>query len=1038
MDLVVFHDITGSKYLQEFLEDSLDYATESLRKSEERLSGIFDSTPDSITIFDFNGTIIDCNTAAVNLFGFSSKQELIGKDAYQLVAPKDRDRTVAQLKRVHEIGLKGHSELTFLTKEGKEFPGESSGAILRDGKGQPKAFMSITRNVEYRLKMEKALMDSEEKYRKLFDEATDAIFLADAETGTILDCNQAASTLVGYEKSELLGKHESFLHPGSRIHEVDETIETKIITKEGEVKVVAIKANTLMIDGKKLFQAILRDITESKRIETAIAESEERHRMLFEEALDAIIIADVETGIIVDANPAALRMLGKERSELIGHHQSSIHHPDEVKNGFSESFKAHVKAEAGTLRETRLVKKNGKIRVATVKASIFELEGRRFIQGTFRDITESKKAAEALKTSEARARAVFENSPIGIATTGSDRHFTTANKSFCDILGYSEDELKTMTFKDITHPEDLEQSIAGVASLVSGEKSCVTQEKRYIRKDGSVINGKIYLSVIRNRDRKPAVVIAELEDITQRKLKDLQLLQEKYKLDAMTQSIGAGFVTINKDYRVIWANKFIKDYKGDVEGKLCYATLNDLDHICQNCGVKKVFENGALFDAHEYASIDIKGNPYWVELIATPIKDENGKVTAAVEVAVDITEKKRLEAEIMKERNLLEAITKNINAGLMLMSRDKNVLWINDFSKRMYGADIVNKKCYLAIHGRDKPCEDCGVERVFNGSSIDTRQVTVCKKGRPRILEVTATPMKDKDGNIISTLELAMDVTELRKAQSQLAEYSQALEEIVKKRTEQLRQTQSKLVKSERLAAIGELAGMVGHDLRNPLSGIKNAVYFLQKKGNTLSEAQAKMMFETIDKCIDRSNKIINDLLDYSRDIHLEVMQDCSPRLLLLETLSTLEVPEKVKLTNNVPDDVHIEADAGKIQRVFINIIKNAIDSMPEGGTITINSKVSNGKLELSFADTGSGIPADILLKLFSPLVTTKAQGMGFGLPICKRLIEAHHGKITVETMLGKGTAFKITLPLRQTGEVGGEKIWVNPPESLLLTTTKT
>jgi signal transduction histidine kinase len=124
--------------------------------------------------------------------------------------------------------------------------------------------------------------------------------------------------------------------------------------------------------------------------------------------------------------------------------------------------------------------------------------------------------------------------------------------------------------------------------------------------------------------------------------------------------------------------------------------------------------------------------------------------------------------------------------------------------------------------------------------------------------------------------------------------------------------------------------------------------------------------------------------------------------------------------------------------RVFVNLIKNAVDAMPEGGMLQVKSHQTDGNVEISFADTGIGLPEGNLAKLFSPLVTTKAQGMGFGLAICKRMVEAHGGKITVESALGKGSTFTITLPIEPKSDAGGETTWINMPESLLSTTTKT
>jgi signal transduction histidine kinase len=125
------------------------------------------------------------------------------------------------------------------------------------------------------------------------------------------------------------------------------------------------------------------------------------------------------------------------------------------------------------------------------------------------------------------------------------------------------------------------------------------------------------------------------------------------------------------------------------------------------------------------------------------------------------------------------------------------------------------------------------------------------------------------------------------------------------------------------------------------------------------------------------------------------------------------------------------------MMRVFINLIKNAIDAMPEKGTVEISSCQTRDCEEIAFADTGIGIPDETLPKMFSPLFTTKAQGMGFGLAICKRIVESHGGTITVKTAVDKGTTFTITLPIKSKLEVGGEKTWINMPESLLSTTTR-
>ncbi len=213
-------------------------------------------------------------------------------------------------------------------------------------------------------------------------------------------------------------------------------------------------------------------------------------------------------------------------------------------------------------------------------------------------------------------------------------------------------------------------------------------------------------------------------------------------------------------------------------------------------------------------------------------------------------------------------------------------------------------------------------------------------------------------------------------------------------------------------------------------------MYFLKKKGSTIQEADARAMLEIIERGIERSDKIINDLLDYAREMYLELLVQ-QVQEILMDALALVGVPEKVNVVNSISDGITIRLDKNKMERVFINLINNGVDAMPKGGTMTISCKQVNSRVEISFADTGVGILEEIRSKLFSPLVTTKAQGMGFGLAICKRIIEAHGGTITVETAKGKGTIFMVTLPIEHGSEVGGGKVWINVQESLLSTMMK-
>jgi signal transduction histidine kinase/putative methionine-R-sulfoxide reductase with GAF domain len=284
-------------------------------------------------------------------------------------------------------------------------------------------------------------------------------------------------------------------------------------------------------------------------------------------------------------------------------------------------------------------------------------------------------------------------------------------------------------------------------------------------------------------------------------------------------------------------------------------------------------------------------------------------------------------------------------------------------------------------------------------------------------------------------IENAQLIQQLDSAKAKISERADELEVKVQERTKELMEAQAKLLKNERMAAIGQLAGMVGHDLRNPLTGIAGAAYYIKANSSPRLDQKSRQMLDIIEEGVQRSNKIIGDLLEYSREIRLE-FSEITPKAMLKEALSLVKIPRNIHVKDFMRDNPTISVDIEKMRRVFINIIKNAVEAMPKGGTLTLRCKESDSNVEFCFTDTGQGMTKCVLDRLWSPLFTTKAKGMGFGLPICKRLVEAHGGKISVKSENAKGSTFTITVPIDPETD-RGKLVWVNLPESLLSTATK-
>jgi PAS domain S-box-containing protein len=258
-------------------------------------------------------------------------------------------------------------------------------------------------------------------------------------------------------------------------------------------------------------------------------------------------------------------------------------------------------------------------------------------------------------------------------------------------------------------------------------------------------------------------------------------------------------------------------------------------------------------------------------------------------------------------------------------------------------------------------------------------------------------------------IAILRDITQRKQLQRNLEEYSNHLQYLVDLRTQELKEANEKLLKTERMAAIGELAGIIGHDLRNPLTGITGAAYHLKTKYGNQVGIDGQNMIEIIDDCIRRSDKIISDLIDYARELKIEPKKTTAQQL-LEKVFSIIKIPKEIQIVTQIQDET-IRVDVDKMLRLLTNVVQNAIDAMPNGGTITIKTQKTQENTIFQITDTGIGVPPENLSKIWKLLFTTKAKGMGFGLPICKRIAEAHKGTIAIESEIEKGTTITIQFP---------------------------
>ncbi|MBI3930866.1 MAG: HAMP domain-containing protein [Chloroflexi bacterium] len=287
----------------------------------------------------------------------------------------------------------------------------------------------------------------------------------------------------------------------------------------------------------------------------------------------------------------------------------------------------------------------------------------------------------------------------------------------------------------------------------------------------------------------------------------------------------------------------------------------------------------------------------------------------------------------------------------------------------------------------------------------------------------------DELSNLGSALNIM--VATLEQSSERLKGKNQQLDaqnEELQRQAQALREAQEQLVRAERLAAIGQLAGGVGHEIRNPLGAIKNAIYYVKGKVATSElarkEPRVRQFLDIMDDEINSANKIINDLLGYSR-VGKPAVSPTKIEEVVKDALSHIPIAENIELVKRLEADLpEVNIDSDQIRQVMVNIIMNAVQAMPEGGKLTIVTRQRDEFLEVAIADTGYGIPQEAMGKIFDPLFTTKAKGVGLGLAVSKSIIDRHQGYIAVESEVGKGSTFTIKLPLKadRLNSNGGDK----------------
>jgi signal transduction histidine kinase len=276
--------------------------------------------------------------------------------------------------------------------------------------------------------------------------------------------------------------------------------------------------------------------------------------------------------------------------------------------------------------------------------------------------------------------------------------------------------------------------------------------------------------------------------------------------------------------------------------------------------------------------------------------------------------------------------------------------------------------------------------------------------------DIGAITERDTQNGTILVIGIVDDISQRKEAELALEAYSDQLEELIAERTCALEKAQKELIEKEKLATLGQLAGGVGHELRNPLGVINNALYILKATVAQENE-KAQEYADMIGQQVQRSNKIISDLLNFAREPGANPTEiDLSA--LVARVLADFPPPDGVRVRKTVAKgQPKVLADTQHAEQILANLVSNAYQAMPEGGLMSISASRKQGEVRIAVRDSGTGISKENMDKLFTPLFTTKAKGIGLGLATSKKLAETNGGRIEVKSQEGKGSTFTLVLP---------------------------
>jgi len=599
------------------------------------------------------------------------------------------------------------------------------------------------------------------------------------------------------------------------------------------------------------------------------------------------------------------------------------------------------------------------------------------------------------------------NDIILLVDHGQNGKIVDINERAVAVYGYPREELLRMTVRDLRAPE--------AAAEVDGQLLRIREQNGFMfetmhrRKDGTTFSVEVS-SRFADIDGKQ-YYLGVVRDISERKRAEEALIREKNKFEAIVAAIGDGISIQDRDYKILYQNENHRGLVGDHIGEYCYQAYERRESACKGCPLALTFEDGAVH--REERTINGRRGRISIEITTSPLRDAGGRIVAGIEAVRDITPRKEAEqAQNESEKRykrLVESVTDYIYSVKVEQGRAVSTTHgpgcqsVTGYTAEEFSTNPT--LWYRIIHEEDRPAVVDYAARTLSGHPVQSFVHRIFHKdGSLRWIRNTPVPRFDKNGCLTEYDGLITDVTELKRLEGQLRQ-------------------------AQKMEAVGQLAGGVAHDFNNILTAIIGYGNLILMKLPNLDPLRAYV--DQILASSERAAHLTHSLLAFSRKQIIDLKPvDLNRIMQRVESLLVRLIGEDIELKVSLREgEIPVLADSIQIEQVLMNLATNARDAMPGGGRLAIETGIfemgedflrahSYGKAGtyglITMTDSGMGMDEKTREKIFEPFFTTKdvGKGTGLGLAMAYGIIKQHNGYINVYSEPGKGTTFKVYLPL--------------------------